>query len=160
MSVTKFFKIEIDEIGADYINAPSLKLILDAALIDEKAEDPYYIRVEDLTEGMYNLHANINALHKGLLFLPFEEKHGPYEDAAVIEEKKEQDHNDLGESVQERNEKLRLKNERKTGPAHNTPGKGTPCAKPEIFKDKLREGGSISFCPACGHQYKDTDLIQ
>jgi len=160
MGVTKFFKIEIDELGAEFLNAPGLKLLLDATLTDEKAEDPFHIKVSDITYNIGQLHKDINALHRGLLQLPLEEEeHGPYEDAAVIEEKKEEE-NDVGTSVQERNEKLRAQNEKKAGPPHNTPGKGVPCKKPEMFKDKLRGGGAISFCPACGFQYSDSDLIQ
>lgn len=157
MSVIKFFKVEIDELGAEFLNAPGLKLLLDATLTDEKAEDPFHIKVTDLTDGIDALYKNINALYRGLLQLPLEEEHEPYEDAAVIEEKKEQD---LGESVQERNERLRAQSEKKAGPPHNTPGKGILCTAPEMYKEKVGTGGTITFCPKCGHQYKDTDLIQ
>ena len=156
MRVTKFFKIDIDELGAEFLNAPGLKLLLDATLIDEKAEDSYlHIDVEDITDkkisfhDMYDIQPSLEEM----------------EDYEILEDKEEVienhgPHDDSGESIQEKNERLRLKNEKEVGPPHNAPGKGTPCVKPEIFKDTLREGGSISFCPACGHQYKDTDLTQ
>jgi len=152
MRVVKFFKIEIDELGEEFLNAQGLKIILDATLMDETAEDPYHIQVEDITDKKISFHDMYD------IQPPLEEDHGPYEDNVVIEETIDKVTPTL--SVEERNEALRKKTEQTVGPPHNTPGKGTPCTKPEIFKDKLREGGSISFCPACGHQYKDTDLTQ
>ncbi len=162
MKVTKLFEITLDEPEQDYLSGAMIKMILATAMFEEGDKAAQQLRVRDLTNREQYEEIFAKAVVGDYEILEDEEDKyiaSPLND--VIEDSENHGpHDDLEESVQERNERLRAQNEKKVGPPHTTPGKGTPCGKPEIFKDKLRGGGAISFCPACGFQYSDSDLIQ
>lgn len=149
MKVTKLFEITFDEPGLDFLSSENLKFILETALVPEEEgvlnnSDNFQIR--DLTnreqyEEKFNIITTVNIKEQSKF--------------DIIANMDNMDVQKKNEEIKKRKEK-----EKPPAPSHNTPGKGTLCKSPELFKEKLNTGGSISFCPACGFQYADTDLLE
>ena len=164
--VTKLFELTFEEPEMDWINAGNIELVLGAAFSGNE-EESYKFNVRDLTNREQYEEKFARATDHSEEYAIVEEDEttediintlGIPEDQLnkniSIEEKI------LTSDIQKRNEELRAKVvEKKVGPPHAAPGTGKMCPAPEILKEKLRTGGAISFCPACGHQYSDTDLL-
>jgi len=156
MKTTKLFEITFNEPWQDWLSADNLKVILDAALtvVELPAEFadpfPFKIQVRDLT----NREVYIEKFNLAVKVVTEEEEQQKKDIIEVDGELPKQDID-----VQKRNDEIKARLEKSPAPPHNAPGKGTPCKSPELLKEKLSTGGSISFCPSCGFQYSDTDLL-
>jgi len=142
--VTKLFEITFEEPEKDWLNDNNLEVILGAAFSD-KEEEAHKFTIRDLTNRT-----------------SYEENFAKAVATVVPEEQyDESEINKTPTDIQKRNDLLRSKADGdKVSSPHSAPGTGKPCTDPKQFKEKLRTGGSISFCPTCGYQYLDTDLIK
>ena len=154
MKVTKLFEITFDEPGLDFLSSENLKFILEAALVPEEEgvlnnSDNFQIR--DLTNREQYLAKFVAATGTGEI-----------QKDSTVDVVSESSITQSKIDVRKKNEEIKKRKEKKQPPAppHNDPGKGILCKSPELIKEKLSTGGSISFCPACGFQYSDTDLLE
>lgn len=174
MKVTKLFEITFDEPDPDWLCPPNLNIVLTAALepltfeIRELTNREQYLEkfgiIETVSdkeieviepESPPNSKPLINVAERNAALRAAkgsEESISSKIKSAISGTTDVTDIQDLssGEDIKDTTKLV----------SHIAPGPaGKTCPKPKRHREKIPGGGTIEFCPTCGFQYLDTDLL-